>query len=341
MRRNRSSVVSLAIGAAVFAAALLTLLGAGSDPPAPAAAALHRVVRLDGTATALAWGSGAVWAVTGQRIDRVDPVTLRVTRTAIIPSLCGNSQIAVGIGSVWVTSGRCAAQGTLTQIDPTSLRIVSSAVILNGFAGAVAVWRKRVWVSVPNGGPALWQFSPDGFGERLSPVQVSVVGSHPADVRYDSLLGTPRHMWAAVDGPHGGLARIDLAGGLARIDPAGRELTAHTVFTRVPQVETPVVGTQRSLWTAFGRTLVALDGSTGALRGAIPGPQTGILAIAGGDAGVWVAAPRELLHGDTGQGSLTRVAPLRDQTSAVVLGGGYVWVANTSGTISPVALTPR
>jgi DNA-binding SARP family transcriptional activator len=93
-------------------------------------------------AVSLAYGDDGFWILTQQNeVIRVDPFTGRVTRTIAIPSFLNLGGIAVGAGSVWVTS---PFQGSVWRVDPgppSSLRTIPLSFGAATIAfGAGAVW---------------------------------------------------------------------------------------------------------------------------------------------------------------------------------------------------------
>ncbi len=94
-------------------------------------------------AASLAYGDGGFWILTRQNeVIRVDPSTGRVVRTIAIPSFLALGGIAVGSGSVWVTS---PFQGTVWRVDPgppSSLRTIP----LSFGAATIAFGDQAVWV---------------------------------------------------------------------------------------------------------------------------------------------------------------------------------------------------
>ena len=105
----------------------------------PAGRVRHRVAV---EASSLAYGLDALWILTSDnQVVRVEARTGRIAQTIAIPSLPSLGGIAVGAGSVWVTS---PFQGVVWRIDPgppPSLRTITlgfgAATIA---AGGAAVW---------------------------------------------------------------------------------------------------------------------------------------------------------------------------------------------------------
>jgi hypothetical protein len=135
----------------------------------------------------MAVGAGGVWLQRGDRVLRVDPQTSRVVATIRIPhsapqphqTPCArleesvsnrqNSLVAVGAGSVWVTSdcGRGASGfGFLLRIDPRTNR-VTRRVALRASYTAIAAGSLGVWGATP--GPAPYPALPGSKPVRAMP----------------------------------------------------------------------------------------------------------------------------------------------------------------------------
>jgi hypothetical protein len=114
-----------------------------------------------GPATALAAGSGAVWALVldparGNRIVRIDPQTMRVTDTIPAPKVKGASDVsgtlAVADGAVWWNG---ANSGLVWRVDPRTRRIDSTIQVtppLESFSDfvpvGIATGADGAWVTV-------------------------------------------------------------------------------------------------------------------------------------------------------------------------------------------------
>jgi Protein kinase domain len=109
--------------------------------------------------SAVAAGAGAVWIGNGGgpggntmvSVSRVDPVSLRITRTVTLPNpgrgegllSAGFPQLAVGDGAVWAID----PDGTVARIDPRSGRVVAR---VPAQAQTVAAGREGVWTLADN-----------------------------------------------------------------------------------------------------------------------------------------------------------------------------------------------
>jgi len=197
-----------------------------SDPPVR----IH--ARFESDVLHLATGAGAVWVVSARRstVYRLDPVTRRITGRVKVPGVPG--ALTVGEGAVWVVSvrpvsrrGELATSGTLTRIDPTTLRIV----------------------------PVPLPFPPSEIAFGFGAVWVSV-GSQNAVLRIDPRTDTVERTIGVGDGPTGiavwnGSIWVVNAKSLtiSRIDPV-----TNAVVTSIPVASTPgaIAGGLGSVWVA-------------------------------------------------------------------------------------------
>jgi streptogramin lyase len=114
-----------------------------------------------GPVTSLATGHGAVWVLvldpaSGNRVLRIDPLTLRVTATIAAPKLRGSDDqagaLAVGEGAVWWNGGN---SGTVWRVDPKTRKIDATVRVtppLESFSDfvpfGIAAGAGGVWVTV-------------------------------------------------------------------------------------------------------------------------------------------------------------------------------------------------
>jgi YVTN family beta-propeller protein len=104
---------------------------------------VSRIRQIGSTASAVATGGGAVWALDDRlrRLWRVDPRTDRVAKKIRLGFDPGG--LAVGLGRVWVTNNSGAE---VVEIDPATNRIVHSIPVGDGPIG-VAVGEGSVWTA--------------------------------------------------------------------------------------------------------------------------------------------------------------------------------------------------
>jgi len=118
-------------------------------------------------ASALAYGGGRLWAVSGFHVIPIDPKTGRVGTAIRVPSLFYLGGIAVGAGSVWVTS---PVEGVVWRIEPHRVTTVDLAY----GASAITFALGDVWVANRYDG------SIERIDPRATPPRVTKVASVPA-----------------------------------------------------------------------------------------------------------------------------------------------------------------
>jgi YVTN family beta-propeller protein len=159
-----------------------------------------------------------VWAAVGAgTVVRIDPATNRVAAT--VPIHGYPDELAVGDGSVWVTSGVDAGADVLTRIDPGTNRVVATISLPGSYAGPVAA-----------GGGAVWLVLIDRDSRAGSLVRIdretNEVGARiPLDAGrarfgFDELAVGHRAVWLLA------LTGLDGPGKLLRFDPRTNRLVA-------------------------------------------------------------------------------------------------------------------
>jgi hypothetical protein len=143
----------------------------------------------------IAYGEGALWAITGweqDTIERIDPKTNAVAETISLAGI-GEShgwryRMAVGAGAIWVS-----APASLWRIDPATTRFGGSVRLGNSGEGSVATGVGAVWVA-----------SLDGIVLRVDPDSQTVAKTiplgplvYPAD-SWDSVVVGEGSVWVAV-----------------------------------------------------------------------------------------------------------------------------------------------
>ena len=264
-------------------------------------------------------------------------------------------RLAVGPRTVWVTS---ATDGTLSGVDPESLRVTSKLPLEKGVSG-VTIGAGSVWVSSPRAGTVLRIDREKGVTARLA------VGGRPG-----AIVSGGGRVWVA-DEEGGGVTAIDAKG--AQI--VRRGLAPHVAPLRLAVgagglwVSSASTGTVRRIdlgtlavgapilagrgpagvtvghglvWVANSRgsTVTRVDPATHSILGdpVAVGEQPG--GIDAGTSAVWVAsaaddsiARLDLSSGDPVGGPIG-VGP---EPGAVVVGGEAVWVANNGdGTVTRI-----
>jgi YVTN family beta-propeller protein len=147
----------------------------------------------EGPVGVIAYGEGALWALTGYELDtiqRIDPRTNAVVET--IPrgrigetASGGPRRIAAGEGAVW-----SASETALWRLDPASGR----------FTGSVSLGHTPQSVAIGHG--AIWVAAYDGTLLRIDPASRKVaktisLGVHPA-VDWDAIAVGEGAVWIAV-----------------------------------------------------------------------------------------------------------------------------------------------
>jgi hypothetical protein len=220
-------------------------------------------------------GAGAMWALTNERLYRIDPKTDRVVARITLP-LPTRSHTAVSPfpGAVWVTS-----PGALVHVDPRTNRIDRSISVVRGGQD-------------PSGGTAdetrLFNMYADGTlvtldartGRQLHVTRLAVTGFPCVAVGDDVILSSGAGV-AAVDSITGKQRwRTDL--GVSRVNGAAIGLGALWVQG------TPVSGRDQ-LWK--------LDPRTGRVLAALPLSDFGVSGMTATRDRLWVMSPSGLLTG--------------------------------------------
>jgi DNA-binding SARP family transcriptional activator/DNA-binding beta-propeller fold protein YncE len=144
----------------------------------------------------IAYGEGALWALTGESdtIDRIDPKTSAVVETIPLGRI-GESgtgwryRMAAGDSAIWVL-----APASLWRIDSTTKR----------FVGSVPIGRSEEGSSVATGDGAVWVAKPEGILLRVDSDSQTVAKTiplgtlvYPADL-WDALAVGEGSVWLAV-----------------------------------------------------------------------------------------------------------------------------------------------
>lgn len=145
----------------------------------------------------IAYGEGALWALTGgelDTIDRIDPKTNAVVETISLGRIGETHgwryRIAAGEGAIWVLS-----PASLWRIDSTTKRVV----------GSIPLDRSEEGGSVATGDGAVWIASANGTLIRVDPGSQSVAKTiplgtliYPPDLWGDTLAVGEGSVWVAV-----------------------------------------------------------------------------------------------------------------------------------------------
>jgi streptogramin lyase len=218
-------------------------------------------------------------------------------------------RLAVGAGSVWVTS---AADGTLSRIDSETRRIAGRPLRLGAGVSGVTTGRGSVWVSDPRRGEVL----------RVDPGTEQVRARIDVGGRPGAIVFGGGRVWVA-DDDGAGVTAINPKGG--RVFKAG--LPPHVAPLRL------AVGAG-AVWVSSASTgaVRRIDLATATAGAPIPvGRGPAGLTVGGGL--VWVANSRS--------GSVTRVDPatrtllglpieVGERPGGIDAGTSVVWVANSA-----------
>jgi YVTN family beta-propeller protein len=312
-RRGLAVGAALLLGLAVVGA-IVGLRGGGGVVPAvipgnsvgaisASGGAVRAVVPLGTSPSALAAGTGAVWAANYNQdtVSRIDVGTR--ARVQTIGAGTTPAGLAVGAGSVWVTNNY---GGAVSRIDPAVDRVVQTIPVGNAPVG-VAVGYGSVWVAN----------SSDGTLTRIEAVS--------GNVRDTIALGGAGATGVAVGG--GAVWVSDDAGDrVFRVDPGTDRVTE---LINVGTGPTAIAVGFGSVWVtnSLDGTVSRIDPQTNTVTGTVAvGDGAGAVALAGG--GVWVSSQYA--------GTVTRIDPVTDAVTRTVrvgsrpqglaVAGGLVWV---------------
>jgi DNA-binding beta-propeller fold protein YncE/tRNA A-37 threonylcarbamoyl transferase component Bud32 len=225
-------------------------------------------------------------------------------------------RLAVGAGSVWVTSAR---DGVLSRVDPETRQVVGRSLRLGRGISGVAVGAGSVWVSSPSRGEVLRiDPSTERVGDRIA------VGGRPGAI----VVGGGR-VWVA----------DEVGAGVTAINPVGPRVFKRDIAPHVAPLRLAVGA--GAVWVSSASTgaVRRVDLST-ATAGAPIAVGRGPAGVTVGGGLVWVANSRSE--------TVTRVDPsiraiLGDPISVGARPGGIdagtstVWVANSGeGSVSRI-----
>ena len=289
----------------------------------------------------LAAGFGAVWVAQDGSVARVDGAGARVVTTIRTPAVGDDAHIAVGQGSVWVTSGRDG--GPVYRIDPHTDR-VTATVTVGGSAIGITVGRGWVWVTRVSAG------SESGEVLRIDPHRNRVtgpsitVGPGPAQLSFGSGA-----TWVQNTSPTS-VMRIDP--GTGRVSTiVGTDNTTSGSF-----VVGAIAAGDGSLWTVRNDVLARWNPATGTLIATVRIARAELVAVARRE--VWVlSAPSSssptLFFPIEHTAALWEVDPRHNRVAgrplalngplALTVSGARVWVVDhsyRSGATTLLALTP-
>jgi streptogramin lyase len=325
-RRLIAALCAAIIGAAAVAAPVLWRASSGPAAghrhtrPVPQLVIVSRT-HLGRAITKLAAGYGGVWVVGLGVVYRVDQATGQKVAAIQVPGTDEiASDIAVGTGSVWVTSG--AAHRGVYRIDPRRNR-VTAFIPLPPTPTGITVAYGLVWVTEPKAGPGvIVRIDPRTNRVSGPPIQVGI-GPGAAVAGFGAL-------W---------VSNGDLNGSVSQISPATSAVTRTLV--NIPDVVAAGAG---SLWvTPIHGGLQRVDPATGKVTAAIGLPNAvGVTLWAGS---VWVSTnpPAALVRVDPASNRIIgKAAPAGTSPVYITASPTGLWVVNSiTGDLLHLALATR
>jgi streptogramin lyase len=287
--------------------------------PPPLRAVLGTTIHIPSGAVDVAVGKGATWVSGFGTMTRVEPSTDHVVAAVKTPGTEDYSQVAVGLGAVWVT----ADGGRLYRIDPNSDRVVAT-ILVGGPIQGVETGGGYVWLTRPTEG--------DGELIRVDPATNRVTGA-PIEVGPGPI--------AALYGF--GALWVTSPSSVVRVDPSTGTVST-TGFTG------RVAAGYGSLWATSDDSVLRADPKTGHPTATVGVPRAQAVAV--GQGRVWVLASpksssRTLFYPVKNTTALWEIDPMNNriverpfrldalQPIALAVGGRAVWVADyDSGTIT-------
>jgi hypothetical protein len=279
LRRRRRAVAVLVGAVAVVAlvAPLVVLAPLGGDEevprtigPEPARVVISARIPIARGLTDVATGLGAVWVTGNEGVARVDPATDEVVAEIAVEGTGDFSAIAVGEGSVWVTAPDLRSDGSRGNL----VRIDPDT---NEIAATIHIGGPIRGVAI--GAGSVWVGLPDeGTGRvfRVDPSTDEVVDSVRVGVGVGSVVFGEGSVWANHEFGLNTVTRIDAES----LEVAGT----------LDELVVKAAG-EGSLWGASGDAVVRIDPGSGAVQASIPVERAQDVALDGSDA--WVlASPR-------------------------------------------------
>jgi YVTN family beta-propeller protein len=252
---------------------------------------------------ALAYGDGAVWAVssTDDRLSKVDPVTRAVVQQ--IPVGSAPTAVTVTGADVWVAN---SGDGTVSRINAGADAVVQQIPVGN-VPVAIGSGPSGVWVA--NRG--------DDTVDRIDPGSGAVTMKVPVGLAPDAIAVGPDAVWVANGGD----------GTITRIDPATGAVSGPDYVGAGPA---GIAVTPTAVWVAnsLDLTVSKIDPATGRVTATI-GVGDGPSAIAAGPAGIWVSDEFDatLARIDPQTGQIVRRVFLDGSPRGLAIAGSDVWVA--------------
>ncbi len=226
-------------------------------------------------------------------------------------------RLAVGEGSVWVTSG---GDGTLSRLDPETGEVLGKPLRLGQGISGVAVGEGSVWVSSPRAGSVLRVDPVERRSERIA-----------VDGRPGAIAVGGGRVWVA----------DEAGGGITAINPAGNRVFKRGIVPRAIPLRLAVGA--GAVWVSSASTGAVRRVDFGSAVAGAPIPVgRGPAGITVGGGLVWVANTRT----DT----VSRVDPatrtlfgepiqVGDRPGGIDAGTDTAWVANSgAGTVTRIEI---
>jgi streptogramin lyase len=286
--------------------------------PLPLQAVLGRTIHIPSGAVDVAVGKDAIWVSGFGTMTRLQPNTNHVVATVKTPGTEDYSQVAVGLGAVWVT----ADGGKLYRIDPNRDRVVAT-ILVEGPIQCVETGGGYVWLTRATA----------GVGEliRVDPATNRVTGAPieagPGPIAAQYGFGA---LWVTNSSPSS----------VVRVDPS-------TGTVRTMGFTGRVAAGYGSLWATSDDSVVRADPKTGHPTATVRVPRAQAVAV--GQGRVWVSRSSSptLFYPVKNTAALWEIDPMNNrivgrplrldalQPIALAVGGTAVWVADyDSGTIT-------
>jgi streptogramin lyase len=256
------AVASLAIVAAIAIVVIAGRPGTSRSVGGPQVQRHHSWLAKDGVLSfsgtgqgiaGVAAGHGVIW-VGGLGVTyRVDPATDRIVDTILTPKAGRFSQVATGLGSVWVSGGDAAGTGLgIYRIDPRRDRVTAFIPLPgSGRPAAVAAAYGSVWATSTAHGGSVLRIDPKTDQVAGQPIQVNA--SVPGGI-----VAGSRRLWvnaAGFDAP------------VTAIDPATGTVIRRAALAKISDVSTTGDG---SLWTIGKNSVQRVNPATGKIIASVP-----------------------------------------------------------------------
>ena len=246
----------------------------------------------------IAVGEGAVWAHVIEFLSHIEERTGRLENT-VRTGLGGPGPLAVAVGArtVWVpTGGYGGPPSQLLPVDPATDQTLPPIPLgVGAFATDTAVGAGAVWVTLTNGGLV-----------QVDPATRRVLDTFPVGGHLDAMTIGFGSVWV-ID---------EVAGQVSRVDPGSGDVTANL----------GVSGNVRAIAAGSGAVWV-LDPISGAVEAIDPASNTRGTAVRVGGNATGLAAGLGAVWVSDQDGSVYRVDPVTQSTTAIRVGAPLTAIA--------------